>query len=111
MKRSRISCCIKSGQQRIEDVKEVGRTVLMDMFFKYSGEDTHSCTHARPKVKLMEHACPKPIETQSTFVHTVQLNCKGVSLKIDPADSLRRQSAHLPKLLLLYCRKCFFMTR
>lgn len=79
MKRSRISCCIRSGQQRIEDVKEVGRTVLMDMLFKYSGENTH----ARPKVKLMEHACPKPIETRSTFVHTVQLNCKGVSLKIE----------------------------
>ncbi len=84
-KRSRIFCCVKSGQQRIEDVKEVGRAVLMDMFFKYSGENTHthSCTYARPKVRLMEHACPKSIETRSTFVHTVQINCKGVSLKIE----------------------------
>jgi len=40
MKCSRISCCVKSGQQRIEDMKEEGRVVLMDMFFKYSIKHT-----------------------------------------------------------------------
>lgn len=40
MKCSRISCCVKSGQQRIEDMKEVVRVVLMDMFFKYSAKNT-----------------------------------------------------------------------